>query len=49
MAEAWFSLAADDQREALEVAASESGWPAYLLEKDIWVVWALQRDRKSVV
>ena len=42
MAEAWFSLAADDQREALEVAASESGWPAYLLEKDIWVVWALQ-------
>jgi hypothetical protein len=24
------------------VAAAESGWPAYLLEKDIWVVWALQ-------
>ena len=23
-------------------AAAESGWPANLLEKDIWVVWALQ-------
>ena len=42
MAESWISLSAADQREALEVAASESGWPAYLLEKDIWVVWALQ-------
>ena len=42
MAESWFSLSAADQREALEVAASESGWPAYLLEKDVWVVWALQ-------
>lgn len=42
MAESWFSLSADDQREALEVAAAASGWPAYLLEKDIWVVWALQ-------
>ena len=26
----------------LAVAAAESCWPAYLLEKDIWVVWALQ-------
>ena len=42
MAESWFSLSAAAQREALEVAAAESGWPAYLLEKDIWVVWALQ-------
>jgi hypothetical protein len=24
------------------VAACESGWPAYRLEKDIWLVWALQ-------
>ena len=24
------------------MVAAESGWPAYLLEKDIWVVWALQ-------
>lgn len=42
MAESWFALASEDQKEALEVAAGESGWPAYLLEKDIWVVWALQ-------
>ena len=27
---------------ALEVAASRSGRPAHLLEKDVWVVWALQ-------
>ena len=42
MAESWFALVAEDQKEALAVAAAESGWPAYLLEKDIWVVWALQ-------
>jgi len=41
VAESWFSLSAADQREALEVAAAESGWPAYLLEKDIWVLWTL--------
>ena len=42
MAESWFALSAEDQKEALAVAAAESGWPANLLEKDIWVVWALQ-------
>ncbi|MEI7666945.1 MAG: nucleotidyl transferase AbiEii/AbiGii toxin family protein [Synechococcaceae cyanobacterium ELA263] len=42
MAESWFALSEEDQKEALAVAAAESGWPAYLLEKDIWVVWALQ-------
>ena len=42
VAESWFALAAEDQKEALAVAAAESGWPAFLLEKDIWVVWALQ-------
>ena len=42
MAERWFSLTAEDQREALEVAAATRGLPAYLLEKDIWVVWALE-------
>ncbi|MXX98317.1 MAG: nucleotidyl transferase AbiEii/AbiGii toxin family protein [Gammaproteobacteria bacterium] len=31
-----------DRREVLEVAAGSSGRPAYLLEKDIWVVWAIQ-------
>jgi hypothetical protein len=42
VAESWFALSAEDQKEALAVAAAESGWPAYLLEKDIWVDWALQ-------
>lgn len=41
MAEAWFALSAADQAEALEVAAGRSGRPAHLLEKDIWVMWAL--------
>ena len=36
------SLSGSDQRDALEVAASRSGRPAHLLEKDIWVVWTLQ-------
>ena len=42
MAESWFALAPEERTEALAVAAAESGWPANLLEKDIWVVWALQ-------
>lgn len=41
MAESWFDLSSADQTEALEVAAGRSGRPAHLLEKDIWVVWAL--------
>jgi len=41
MAEPWFELSRADQQEVLEVAAAESGRPAHLLEKDIWVVWAL--------
>ncbi len=41
MAEPWFSLSPEDQAEALEVAAGQSGRPAHLLEKDIWVVWTL--------
>ena len=42
MAEQYLDLGPGDRREVLEFAASESGRPAYLLEKDIWVVWALQ-------
>ena len=30
VAESWFALSAEDQKEALAVAAAESGWPAYL-------------------
>jgi hypothetical protein len=41
MAEAYHSLTADAQREALEFAAAQSGRPAHLLEKDVWVVSAL--------
>ena len=41
MAESWFALNQKDQVDALEVAAGRSGRPAHLLEKDIWVVWAL--------
>ena len=42
MAERYLVLSRNDRREVLDVAASASGRPAYLLEKDIWVVWALQ-------
>lgn len=41
MAEAFLQLSAQDRRDALEVAASASGRPAHLLEKDVWVVWTL--------
>lgn len=41
MAESWFGLSRADQAEALEVAAGRIGRPAHLLEKDVWVVWAL--------
>jgi hypothetical protein len=37
----FFQLTVDGRREALEVAAAASGRPIHLLEKDIWVVWAL--------
>lgn len=42
MAEPFLSLTAQDRRDALGVAADRSGRPAHLLEKDVWVVWALQ-------
>lgn len=42
MAEDFFSLAREDQREALEYARAESGRPTHLLEKDLWVVWTLR-------
>jgi Nucleotidyl transferase AbiEii toxin, Type IV TA system len=35
-------LSARDRRDALGVAASASGRPVHLLEKDVWVVWALE-------
>lgn len=41
MAESFLTLSLDDRREALGVAADSLGRPAHLLEKDVWVVWAL--------
>jgi predicted nucleotidyltransferase component of viral defense system len=41
MAEALLALSTNDRREVLQVAASNSGRPAHLLEKDVWVVWDL--------
>jgi hypothetical protein len=34
-------LSREDRLEALGVAATRSGRPVHLLEKDIWVVWAI--------
>jgi hypothetical protein len=34
-------LSPEDRREALNVAAANSGRPPHLLEKDVWVVWLL--------
>ena len=42
MADQYLELSPEDRREGLGFAASESGRPAYLLEKDIWVVWTLR-------
>ncbi len=41
MAEAFLALSPGDRRDVLEFAASASGRPLHLLEKDVWVVWAL--------
>jgi hypothetical protein len=49
MAESWFSLSQADQAEALEYAAARTGRPAHLLEKDIWMVWALSAIYESTL
>ena len=43
----YFSLSPDDKREALGVASTQSGRPIHLLEKDVWVVWALKQLYQS--
>ena len=40
-AQSYFTLSDQDKIAALEVGATKLGRPADLLEKDIWVVWAL--------
>ena len=42
MAESFFALSQNDKRAALEYVRAESGRPAHLLERDIWVVWVLR-------
>ncbi|MGY2811964.1 hypothetical protein ACVIHF_008694 [Bradyrhizobium sp. USDA 4506] len=41
MSDKFLNLSDAERREALGVAASNSGRPAHLLEKDVWVVWCL--------
>jgi hypothetical protein len=42
MAEHFLHFPEHDRNEILNIASSETGRPAHVLEKDIWVVWALQ-------
>ncbi|HLC43412.1 MAG TPA: nucleotidyl transferase AbiEii/AbiGii toxin family protein [Methylomirabilota bacterium] len=42
MPEHFFTLSDAERRDVLEVASNKSGRPVHLLEKDIWVVWALE-------
>lgn len=41
MADEFVRLARSDQLDAVGVVATKSGRPSNLLEKDVWVVWAL--------
>ncbi len=49
MAESWFELNPADQSEALEIGSAQTGRPAHLLEKDIWIVWVLSAIYNSVL
>jgi len=41
VAEAFFALSRDDQREVLEQVRAKTDRPTHFLEKDVWVVWTL--------
>src|SRR5271156_2391274 len=41
MPESYFQLSRQNQANALDAASAASGRAPHLLEKDIWVVWAL--------
>src|SRR5450432_3337304 len=41
MPESYFQLSTKNQASAIDAASEASGRAPYLLEKDIWVVWAL--------
>lgn len=47
MPDNYMTLSREERLEALGVAATQSGWPVHLLEKDIWVVWAVDGLFKS--
>jgi hypothetical protein len=49
MADAFLQLSSSDQREAIEFASGVSGRPIHLLQKDVWVVWALETLYGSTV
>jgi hypothetical protein len=42
MAESYLALSRDDRLDVLGVAATKSGRPVHLLEKDVMVVWAVE-------
>jgi hypothetical protein len=42
MADVFLALSDAERRDVLGIAADRLGRPAHLLEKDVWVVWALQ-------
>lgn len=41
MSEAYLNLSPKDRKDAIGRAATVSGRPGHILEKDVWVVWAL--------
>lgn len=47
MPDNYLTLFREDRLEALGVAATQSGRPVHLLDKDIWVVWAVDGLFKS--
>lgn len=49
MPEYFFDLSRKDQHDALEQGRAETGRPSHLLEKDLWVVWALHALFESPV
>lgn len=49
LAESFFSLSRADRKEALNSASARTGRPAYLLEKDVWVVWTLSAIFQSAI
>ena len=43
MAENFFELSIQDRKMVLDIAVRSSGRPPIFIEKDIWVVWCIQK------